>query len=196
MVTCKFSDKEYKPKGLKYHSDRCKLNPNRLLPIPKTQKWLDAMGTNTRTIKAQKCKYCQEKRAVHYLEKHQNTCLLNPKYEKVCPQCSSKFNTKDNSTTCSHSCANKYFKKNHNNYTNYRTICFHHHKKECVVCKESNIVAVHHYDHNHYNNDPTNLIPMCPTHHQYMHSKFKHLIEDIVNEYKNNLKLKSVENNI
>ena len=42
---------------------------------------------------------------------------------------------------------------------------------------------VHHFDHNHSNNDPTNLVPLCGTHHGYMHSRFRHLIEEQVNSY-------------
>ena len=48
---------------------------------------------------------------------------------------------------------------------NYRSICFAHHEKVCVVCGEDKIVAVHHHDHNHHNDDPKNLVPLCPTHH-------------------------------
>ena len=69
------------------------------------------------------------------------------------------------------------------NNSHYRTICFQYHEKKCVVCGEDKVVAVHHFDHNHDNHDPTNLIPMCPTHHGYMHSKHRHLIEATVNAY-------------
>lgn len=65
----------------------------------------------------------------------------------------------------------------------YRVICFKHHSKSCVVCQEKNIVAVHHYDGDHSNNDPRNLVPMCPTHHQYWHSKYKSVVENIVHRY-------------
>jgi hypothetical protein len=68
---------------------------------------------------------------------------------------------------------------------NYRTICWSHHKKECIICGEDKIVAVHHYDHNHYNNDVSNLIPLCPTHHQYVHSSHKNLIEERIDEWRN-----------
>ena len=50
-------------------------------------------------------------------------------------------------------------------------------------CKEKNIVEVHHYDENKKNNSPSNLIPLCPTHHQYYHSRFKHLVQDKINDY-------------
>lgn len=123
---------------------------------------------------------------------------------KICPVCSNEFRvskqyeTHRPKTTCSHSCSNTYFRsginngshtkavnteKSINNNSHYRTICFHYHEKQCIVCGEQNIVAVHHYDENHYNNDPANLVPMCPTHHQYMHSNFKHLIEEQVEQY-------------
>ena len=66
---------------------------------------------------------------------------------------------------------------------NYRSICFRNHKKECIMCGEVNIVAVHHYDHNHSNNDPANLVPLCPTHHQYVHSGFKNLVKEKIDLY-------------
>jgi 5-methylcytosine-specific restriction endonuclease McrA len=69
---------------------------------------------------------------------------------------------------------------------NYRTICFNIHKKECVVCGENKIVAVHHYDHNHYNNEPSNLIPLCPTHHHYVHSKYEIEVKEAIDEWRNN----------
>ena len=48
---------------------------------------------------------------------------------------------------------------------------------------ENNIVAVHHVNENHMDNRPENLVPLCPTHHQYMHSRHKVLIENVVEEY-------------
>ncbi|AQW88990.1 hypothetical protein FDH34_gp455 [Serratia phage BF] len=125
---------------------------------------------------------------------------------KSCPVCGNEFKvskqyeTHSPKTTCSHSCSNTYFRSGINNGSHakalstdkirkakensqYRTLCFHYHEKKCVVCGEKNIVAVHHYDENHYNNEPSNLIPLCPTHHVYMHSSFKHLIEEQVHQY-------------
>ena len=119
--------------------------------------------------------------------------------EKTCPVCGKTFNTLKNfvkeKITCSHSCANTYFRsgEDHGNWNEdtYRTTCFAYHDKKCIICGETNIVAVHHYDGNHENNDPKNLIPMCPTHHQYMHSKFRKTLNDIVDEYYNNYKIKT-----
>lgn len=117
------------------------------------------------------------------------------KYEriiKICPVCNSEFETlKGHSrekTTCSHSCSNSHFRSGINNpnwkYTSYRSTCFHYHEKSCVVCGENKIVEVHHYDENHDNNEPTNLIPLCPTHHQYVHSRYKNDVIDVIEEYR------------
>lgn len=116
--------------------------------------------------------------------------------EIICPVCGKQFTTKDGGSdakvTCSHACANTYFRSGNNNGNyidgtngarSYRTICFEYHEKKCIICGEDKIVAVHHMDHDHNNESPDNLIPLCPTHHQYMHSSFKHLIKDQVNEY-------------
>ena len=111
--------------------------------------------------------------------------------EKECPVCKTKFITSKGSprekVTCSHSCANTYFRSGINNPNwndnSYRSTCFHYHKKECIVCGENKIVEVHHFDENNKNNSPSNLIPLCPTHHQYWHSRYRSEIEQIVIDY-------------
>ena len=111
--------------------------------------------------------------------------------EKECPICGTKFNTSKDSPrekmTCSHSCANTYFRSGINNpnwkENTYRTTCFLYHKKECIICGEDKIVEVHHLDENNKNNSPNNLIPLCPTHHQYWHSRYKVEIEQKVIDY-------------
>lgn len=72
----------------------------------------------------------------------------------------------------------------------YQRICFTYHPHKCCICGEEKIVAVHHYDGNHFNNEPSNLVPLCPTHHCYIHSRFKNLIIDKVMEYIENFKRK------
>ena len=119
------------------------------------------------------------------------------KYKRIiksCPVCQKKFETlKDNlreKTTCSYSCSNTYFRSGVNNPnwkdSNYRTTCFAFHEKKCVVCGESKLVEVHHLDENKSNSDPFNLIPLCPTHHQYWHSRYKSEVEFIIKEYIDN----------
>ena len=121
-----------------------------------------------------------------------------PKIIKICPICENEFETRlghpREKTVCSHSCANTYYRSGKSN-PNYRTddeltgvakyikICFRVHEKKCVCCEERNIVEVHHYDGNKENNDPENLVPLCPTHHRYWHSRFRHLIKAKVDEY-------------
>lgn len=124
------------------------------------------------------------------------------KYEivtKTCPVCENEFKTKKGSkeekTTCSYACSNTYFRSGPNNpnwgegidsneKNGYRRICFENHKKECLICGENKIVAVHHYDENRKNNSPENLIPLCPTHHSYVHSKFKDEVIPKIEEYR------------
>lgn len=122
------------------------------------------------------------------IKKHEDTCYLNPINKIQCVVCTKSIkNYKSSKGTCSRSCANTHFRTGSNNGNwnpdRYPTTCWEYHKKECIVCKEDKIVAVHHYDENHNNNSVDNLVPLCPTHHQYMHSRYRHLIEKIVNKY-------------
>lgn len=118
-------------------------------------------------------------------------------FSVVCERCESVFvvterelqHPEKRAYFCSRSCANSQggkakAKKHHSDeVAKYVTVAWRHHKKECVVCGENKIVAVHHYNEDHNDNDPKNLVPLCPTHHQYMHSKYKGSIVGIVNAY-------------
>lgn len=113
-----------------------------------------------------------------------------PVKTKTCPVCSKLFETKLNlkeKTTCSRSCSNVYFRSgtNHPNWkgSSYRQVCFAEHGKKCIICKESLIVEAHHLDGNRLNHSVENLIPLCPTHHQYWHSSYRNLIESQVKNY-------------
>jgi hypothetical protein len=122
------------------------------------------------------------------LNKHQ---IKYERIEKVCPVCGKKFKEKKGcpkeKITCSCKCSNTYFRsgKNHPNWSDdaYRTTCFLEHEKKCVICGEEQIVEVHHYDGNHSNNKIENLIPLCPTHHKYCHSRYIFDIIDKIDEY-------------
>jgi hypothetical protein len=116
---------------------------------------------------------------------------------KTCPVCGGEFEHKEDyprqKVTCSYSCSNTYFRSGINNpnhgkniitsKSSYRTLCFHYHEKKCIICGEDKIVTVHHYDENHFNNEPSNLVPLCPTHHHYVHSKYKDVIIDKIDKY-------------
>ena len=124
------------------------------------------------------------------------------KYEiiqKKCPVCNKKFETlkgsKEEKTVCSHSCSNTYFRSGENNPNykdgfdgdkKYRKICFSHRPKKCCICEFDHIVEVHHVDCNKQNNDPNNLVPICPNHHRMFHSKYRHLVSNLIEEYINN----------
>lgn len=132
------------------------------------------------------CPFCHRSICRAGIKKHIERCRVNPLNLKHCKVCGTPVK-RDESETCSHGCANKLFRTgpNHGNWKEsaYRTTCFAYHKKECIVCGEAKIVDVHHRDRNKNNNSPLNLIPLCPTHHKYCHSKHKHLVEKIIREY-------------
>lgn len=44
-------------------------------------------------------------------------------------------------------------------------------------------MEAHHYDGNKNNNAPENLVPLCPTHHRYWHSRFRYIIKKRIDEY-------------
>lgn len=122
------------------------------------------------------------------------------KFEVTCKNCNIKFLVKERQNLfpskieyfCTRKCANatggkaKSAKYHSDEDAHYATVAWRHHVKECVICGENLVVAVHHFDENHDNNDPKNLVPLCPTHHTYIHSRHKYLIEDKVNEYVKN----------
>ncbi len=146
--------------------------------------------------------------------KQRNHFLKYPNVIKKCPICNDDFETKSGSksekTTCSRACANTHFRSdvNNPNYKDiddfdiksrtfskkYQQVCFKHHEHKCVVCNENLLLDVHHYDGNKRNNKPENLIPMCATHHNYWHSKYKYLIEDKVIKYVYNFINETVTN--
>jgi len=102
-------------------------------------------------------------------------------HKKICQCCGKEYvwtgrkNTKayTESKFCSRSCANNRSAWWKNNAVGYRTIALQNHSHSCVVCGFDKIVAIHHVDENKKNNSPGNLIPLCPNHHEMVHSKWK-----------------------
>jgi hypothetical protein len=148
-----------------------------------------------------KKKYLRWPYEIKYKRKHDYICRScrkknGAKITKNCVVCNNPFTVTrivaKKQLTCSYACSNKHFRTGENNgnwnQDYYRTTCFLYHKKECVICGEKNVVEVHHFDENRENNVPDNLVPLCPTHHQYWHSKYKDIILDKVNKYVNNFK--------
>ncbi|MAF24396.1 hypothetical protein CL634_02260 [bacterium] len=123
------------------------------------------------------------------LYSHEKNCHLNPKNLKFCPICEQPIKNYRWAGTCGKSCANKHFRLGENSPNwkggrDYRIICFENHRRECVICGEQNAVVVHHINQNQEDNRPENLLPMCPTHHYYIHSKFRFFIEEKVKKYR------------
>ena len=140
------------------------------------------------------CVHCSKETTVGNIKKHESSCYLNPTIIKQCSVCDSVIkNYKTSKGTCSRACANTFFKSGENNGnwkgSQYTTLCFTKHKKECIICGENKIVAVHHMNEDHEDNRIENLIPLCPTHHQYMHSRYKVEILPKVEEYIKKFKL-------
>ena len=111
-------------------------------------------------------------------------------HTKVCERCSKEYKWKGRIKTkafsrskyCSRSCANNRQAYWNDNATHYKTIAYQHWPKECAICGFDKAVAVHHVDENHSNNDPNNLIPLCPNHHEMYHSKYKAEVAPLINE--------------
>lgn len=144
-----------------------------------------------------KCKYCDKKLTKPNLKSHENACYLNPMNLQECIVCGKPIKDYKNSKgTCSVNCSNTYFRNGEKNGMwngkNYQLICWVNHEKKCIVCGENKIVSVHHNDNNHDNNDPENLIPLCPTHHQYLHSRYKDEIQPVIDNYVKSRKNNSV----
>lgn len=185
---CRFcNDERINANSLRNHERLCKLNPDK-----QTTKIAEArVLANTKVT----CGFCNKQYAKTNIKQHSAACMNNPEVlarkQKICPVCEAVFYT--TATTCSNSCANTHFRSgiNNPNYnadsnTAYIRICFSFHKKECIICGESNIVEVHHFDEDHTNNSPENLIPLCPTHHQYFHSKFRDVVSTRIITYRDN----------
>lgn len=131
------------------------------------------------------CSYCDKATNVANIKRHETACRKNPKNLKECPVCKSRHAKKG--VTCSYSCSNTHFrsgKKNPNwSESSYRSTCFEKHGKKCIVCGEEKIVAVHHINEDHHDNRVENLVPLCPTHHQYVHSRYREEIQPIIDQY-------------
>ena len=110
--------------------------------------------------------------------------------KKNCPVCDKEFNSrighKREKQTCGYSCSNKHFNGKIRNIhlSRPRAICFRSHEKKCIVCGEERAVTVHHWDENRENNSPENLIPICPNHHLYVHSRFRYLVIEKIDRYR------------
>lgn len=134
------------------------------------------------------CIHCGLETTKGNIKKHEKSCYLNPLVIQYCLNCNGPIkNYKFSKGTCSRSCANTYFRSGVDNGNwsgeRYQTLCFTAHERKCVVCDEGKILAVHHYNENHEDDRIENLVPLCPTHHQYVHSKYKDEVIGKIDKY-------------
>ena len=180
-MNCKYCKKECKTtQSHVQHEIRCKDNPDRLI---------NANNLVGVVFEKYECQYCSKLVGSPSISRHEKSCFMNPENLKICPVCESPIKHYKDNDTCSYGCANTLFRSGANNGQykssggNYRSICFLTHGKKCIVCGEEKIVAVHHMNENHEDHRPENLIPLCPTHHVYIHSKYREEILPIVEKF-------------
>lgn len=139
------------------------------------------------------CIYCNKEITISNIRAHQNSCYLNPNNKKECPVCEKiMINYKNN--TCSKSCSKIISNQgiNHPRWKDdskgYISTCKEYHGTNCIICDENEVIDVHHLDKDRNNNSKENLIPLCPTHHAYLHRRKDHLIIDVIDNYIENFK--------
>ena len=140
---------------------------------------------NKANTETKECVHCLRHVTLGNINKHVRACRSNPSNQKDCPVCKKMHSKK--SVTCSYSCSNTYFRTGTDNGNwkdeSYQSTCFHYHGKKCLACDEKKIVAAHHVNEDKKDNRPENLVPLCPTHHQYVHSRYRDEIQPIIDEY-------------
>lgn len=145
-------------------------------------KSLEASRKKLASMKEQ-CNWCKKSLSLQGVHHHQNNCFLNPKNVKFCPVCETPIKNYRFASTCSRSCSNRRYPRQPPTEKDYTKICFRYYPKQCIVCNEPHVLDVHHLDKNRENNSPENLIPLCPTHHAYMHRGLKHLIVNKIEKH-------------
>lgn len=135
------------------------------------------------------CLFCKTPIANTGLKSHEDYCYLNPKNKKICPVCNKPIKKYNINKTCSKRCGALYHRididsKTYDTRSDYRSICFYHHGKKCLLCNEELILEAHHIDGNRTNNTKENLIPLCPTHHQYIHHIiYYYIVKECIDDY-------------
>jgi len=148
----------------------------------------DGINKHPRSKKNKYCVYCGITLSQFAKFKHEKYCSLNPKNIKYCPICDGYIKHYKYNKTCSHQSKGhiphnkKYFDK-----VNYRKIAVKYHKMECIICGEDLMIDVHHFDGDRDNNNPENLVPICATHHRYIHhNENYYFIKECIDDYVNN----------
>lgn len=186
----------------------CKKSPNQCKIIRKKNS-LSVLGIPNKNLKHPenerviKCQYCDKKYGKAGIKTHEEHCYLNPNNKRLCPICKSPIKKYKVNKTCSSRCGallTNITISEGKTKVNYRAVCFNAHKRKCLVCDEDIFVIAHHLDGIRTNNAPENLIPLCHTHHHYIHHReYNYILKECIDEYldefnnkiKNNDKIKS-----
>jgi len=162
-------------------------------PVNKTKNSLKNLGHTDRNLlhkenkKTINCRYCNNIYAKTGIKAHKESCYLNPKNKRDCPLCETPIKNFRENKTCSRHCGailGRLTISNGDTQTNYRTICFHHHGHKCLVCNEDLFLIAHHVNGDRTNSEPENLIPLCHTHHLYIHHYVYHyILKECIDEY-------------
>jgi hypothetical protein len=120
---------------------------------------------------------------------------------KKCVQCGNDFTVPSNNKekqkqlTCSHACSAAYPEFKNKRVLNkigiassYPIVAERNGLTYCCICGEKEVIDIHHLDEDRTNNDITNLVALCPTHHAYMHRGKQDLIFDKLLDYLDNRK--------
>lgn len=168
----------------KYHTQCQKLkNKNSLQNLGHSDYNLDHKE-NKKTVN---CKYCNNLYAKTGIKSHELSCYLNPDNKRNCPICGDPIKNFRENKTCSSRCGSLLGKitfSNGDTKINYRSICFYNHGHKCLVCDEDLFIIAHHVNGDRTDNEPENLIPLCHTHHLYIHHHtYYYILKECVDEY-------------
>lgn len=149
-----------------------------------------AISSITRLASLQKvpCSHCGNHKTRPNIRRHEAKCHLNLEFmnsiKKCCLVCSKDFYS--SAVTCSYACSNRQFgtsRKKKNRIISYKEIALKHHEHRCIICGEDKIISIHHVNEIHEDNLPENLVVLCPTHHQYYHSRYRLEVEPKIIQY-------------
>lgn len=142
-----------------------------------------------KTIESVHCDRCNRTVLVTQKARHDAACLKR----NACKGCGALTR---NRNFCSNSCAASFnntakkigfsaWRKKHGIIAQktYSDVCLEHWEPKCAICGWDLCIEVHHIDRNRMNNEPQNLIPLCPNHHKLTQKReHKAVIDAAVND--------------
>jgi len=142
------------------------------------------------------CKGCNQKKE-HHAKGMCLNCYRKYSWKRkkiICKNCKrERFHKAFGLCSTCHIKLHHYDKTKNYNYRKYHNVSIELYKektKECVLCGFNKIVDLHHLDKNLKNNNPSNLIGLCPNHYKTLHDcRFSEEIANILKEKGINAKI-------